>query len=294
MSGSLETIVLHEVGPRDGLQNEPRVLSLDERAELIRRLVGAGLPRIQVGSFVNPRKVPQMAGTDEVWRRLTKTAGIRYTALVLNERGLQSAIGAGIPHVEIYVSASQTHSLRNTGVTIEQARSSGLTMIRHGLAAGIGVTAGVMCAFGCYYEGRVPEDRVLALVESFIDAGAREIALADTAGLGTPDDVGRLIETVSRTVGRANLSLHLHDTRGHAMANLRVALELGVHHFDTAISGLGGCPFIPAAAGNIATETTVDVLTSMGYLTTVDAEKVRLVGVWLGTLLGKTAPHPSD
>jgi hydroxymethylglutaryl-CoA lyase len=288
------TILLHEVGPRDGLQNEPSVLTVDQRVDLIQRLGEAGLRRIQVGSFVNPRKVPQMANTDAVWRNLVKREGIRYTALVLNERGLDSAIHAGIPHVEVYVSASPTHSLKNAGVTMEHARSSGLAMIRRSLEAGVGVTAGVMCAFGCYYEGKVPEAHVVAMVESFMEAGAREIALADTAGLGQPDEVGALIEAVGQRAGFTNLSLHLHDTHGKAMANLRVGLELGVRRFDTAVNGLGGCPFIPDAAGNIATETTVEVLASMGYRTTVNADQIRLIGVWLKRLLGKDPALETD
>lgn len=280
-------VILQEVGPRDGLQNERRVLSVHRRIELIQRLGAAGIPRIQVGSFVNPRKVPQMADTDMVWQGLSPKKGVRYTALVLNERGLRSAMACGIPHVEIYVSASETHSLKNSGVPGDVALSTARSLIRLALAEGLGVTAGVMCAFGCFYEGAVPADQVLRIVQTFWESGAKEIALADTAGLGQPDQVGELIKTVSAAVAPIPISLHLHDTHGLAMENLRIALGLGIRHFDTAVSGLGGCPFIPGAAGNISTETTVALLSSFGFYTDIDATSVRETANWLRRILNE-------
>lgn len=274
MEGTKETVLLQEVGPRDGLQNEPRVLSPEVRAELINLLVEAGLCRIQIGSFVNPRRVPQMAGTDRVWSMIRKRQGTRYSVLVLNDRGLDQALAAGVPHVEIYVSASQTHSMKNSGVTIETAIEGARAMIVSALARGIGVTAGVMCAFGCFYEGPVPAARVQEMVTEFERLAPTDIALADTSGMAGPDDIRRVVGAVSQSTGLDRLGLHLHDTRGRGTENLVEAIRLGVRRFDTSVGGLGGCPFIPGAVGNISTEGTAKTVEAMGYRTGVDIEKV--------------------
>jgi hydroxymethylglutaryl-CoA lyase len=268
-------VLLQEVGPRDGLQNEPRVLSVDQRAHLIEALGDAGLPRIQIGSFVNPRRVPQMADTDLVWQRLNKKPGIRYSVLVLNARGLDRALSEGIPHVEIYVSASESHSMKNSGATVEQAASEAASMIQAALTNGMGVTAGVMCAFGCFSEEPVPPEKVVEIVAAFRKFGPTEIAVADTAGMARPDQVKSLSSTLEGTIEVNRLALHLHDTRGFGIANLVAALEMGVRRFDTSAGGLGGCPFIPGAVGNISTEAAASTLHSMGYRTGVDVERVR-------------------
>ena len=279
-------VLLQEVGPRDGLQNEPQTLSPETRADLIERLLDTGLPRIQIGSFVNPRKVPQMAGTGEVWQRLRHRPNVRYSALVLNQRGLETALAEGIPHVEIYVSASETHSLKNVGVTIGDALAEAVRMVETALRRGAGVTAGVMCAFGCFYEGSVPLEKVRELVGRFDAVGPVEIGLADTAGLGEPERVKSVIESVVELVGADRLTVHLHDTRGTGLANLRAALDAGVRYFDASVGGLGGCPFIPGAAGNIATEAACALLESLGYTTGVDVAKVTEVGKHLAEILG--------
>lgn len=285
-SGEDGRVALQEVGPRDGLQNESRVLSPEVRSRLIESLVSAGLARIQIGSFVDARRVPQMAGTDQVWRLVRKEPGVRYSALVLNRRGLESAIAAGILHVEIYVSASETHSLKNVGASVTNALSEASGMISQALALGIGVTAGVMCAFGCFFEGSVPVERVVELVMALNADAQIEIGLADTTGMGDPGAVERVLAAVAGFVGMDRIAMHLHDTRGFGMANLRAALALGVRRFDTAVGGLGGCPFIPGAAGNIATERVVETLESGGFSTGVDAAQVRKVAENLAVLLG--------
>lgn len=274
MGETKETVLLQEVGPRDGLQNEPSVLSPEVRAALIDSLVDAGLSRIQIGSFVNPRRVPQMAATDRVWSMIRKRQGTRYSVLVLNDRGLDQALSAGVPHVEIYISASPTHSMKNSGMTAEMALEGARAMILSALARGIGVTAGVMCAFGCFYEGPVPAERVREIVTEFERFTPTDIGLADTSGMAGPEDIRRVVHAVSRDTALNRLGLHLHDTRGRGMENLVEALRLGVRRFDTSVGGLGGCPFIPGAVGNISTEGTVETVELLGYRTGIDVEKV--------------------
>ncbi len=281
---------LQEVGPRDGLQSEPRTLTFEARAELIERLSDTGLPRIQIGSLVNPRRVPQMAATGKMWRCLRKKPGTRYSVLALNLKGLDLALAEGIPHVEIYVSASETHSLKNSGSTVTKALKEASRMITTALENGIGVTAGVMCAFGCFYEGPVPIDKVLQIVKELDSSETVEVGLADTPGLADPEEITRVVEQVGKLVAVDRLAVHLHDTRGLGLANLRAALESGVRRFDTSIGGLGGCPFIPGAKGNISTEQTVDALESMGFRTGVDLHGLDTVRAELAQLLGRTLP----
>jgi len=281
-------VLLQEVGPRDGLQNESLVLTPQQRAALIDSLADAGLPRIQIGSFVSPRLVPQMAGTDTVWHRIVNRGAARYSVLVLNERGLEQAIACGIPHVEIYVSASETHSLKNSGATVANALRHAKVMIDRAVSQGVGVTAGVMCAFGCFYEGAVSIEKVMQLLDAFCSSMPAEIGLADTAGMGTPDQMKRTIESAGEVVDLSRLTVHLHDTRGQGLANLVASLEMGVRRFDTSVGGLGGCPFVPGAVGNISTERTVEMVESMGFATRVDTVKVRRIAKELGTLLGRT------
>lgn len=277
---------MQEVGPRDGLQNEAQTLPPETRADLIERLLDTGLTRIQIGSFVNPRKVPQMAGTGEVWRRLQHRPNVRYSALVLNQRGLETALAEGVPHVEIYVSASETHSLKNVGASVRDALAEGVRMVETALGMGAGVTAGVMCAFGCYYEGSMSITQVRELVARFDAVGPVEIGLADTAGLGEPQGVKSVIASVAELVGVDRLTVHLHDTQGMGLVNLRAALDTGVRRFDASVGGLGGCPFIPGAAGNIATEAVCALLESLGYTTGVDVAKVTRVSKHLAAILG--------
>jgi hydroxymethylglutaryl-CoA lyase len=273
----VRNVILQEVGPRDGLQNEAVVLPPEARVDLIELLANAGLPRIQIGSFVSPRLVPQMAGTDKVWKLLRKKQDVRYSVLILNQRGVEQAIALQVPHVEVYVSASETHSLKNSGTGVAEAMETATQIIRSAMDNGIGVTAGVMCAFGCFYEGPMPFERVVEIVSALVADSPAEIGLADTTGMAQPDDIKRVIESVGSTVGVDRLALHLHDTRGRGTANLLAALEMGVRRFDTSVGGLGGCPFVPGAVGNISTEQTVEKLESMGFWTGVNAWAVHRV-----------------
>jgi hydroxymethylglutaryl-CoA lyase len=286
-----KTVMLQEVGPRDGLQNEAVILSPAVRADLIERLVDAGLGRIQIGSFVNPKRVPQMAGTDKVWKLLRKKEGVRYSVLVLNQRGVEQAIAQDVPYVEVFVSASETHSLKNSGVGVAEALETAVRMIDLAQRSEIGVTAGVMCAFGCFYEGPVPIERVVEIVSALEASSPAEIGLADTTGMARPDDIKGVIESVGSMVGVDRLAIHLHDTRGLGIANLLAALEMGVRRFDTSVGGLGGCPFVPGAVGNISTEQTVEILESMGFRTEVDVEKVYMIKEMVAALLGGVDPR---
>jgi hydroxymethylglutaryl-CoA lyase len=270
-------VFLEEVGPRDGLQNEPTVLSPEARAHLIGQLQDAGLRRIQIGSFVNPKLVPQMAGTDEVWRLLNKREGVRYSVLVLSEKGLRAAIAEKMPHVAIYVSASDTHSRKNVGMPLMDALEKALKMVSIACEHQIEVTAGIMCAFGCFYEGKIQTEKVVDLVSRFPLRSIGELGLADTTGMGAPEAVLSLIEALKPLIPPKRIALHLHDTHSRGYDNLRAGLEAGVRRFDVSIGGLGGCPFIPGAAGNISTERTVELLDSLGFRTGIDVEAVRKI-----------------
>ncbi|AFM25962.1 hydroxymethylglutaryl-CoA lyase [Desulfomonile tiedjei] len=269
-------VLIQEVGLRDGLQNEPRILQPGIRAHIADLLGDAGIPRIQIGSFVNPKRVPQMAGTAEVWHEIRRKPGVRYSALVLNARGLDQAIACGIPHVEIYVSVSETHSLKNSGIGTEEALEAAALMIDAARSRGLGVTAGLMCAFGCFYEGKIDLRRVLDMVSRLRASSLDEIGLADTSGMGDPESIGSTLEAVAELMPLDEITLHLHDTRGLGIQNMVAGLTAGVRRFDASVGGLGGCPFIPGAVGNIATERVVQVLHSMRYSTGIMPESLAL------------------
>lgn len=282
-----EFVHLQEVGPRDGLQNEQIPLTPEIRASLVNRLVACGISRIQIGSFVNPRRVPQMLGTNLVWHLIKKTPSVRFSVLVLNEKGLEAALKERIPHIEVYVSASETHSIKNTGFTVDEALLKAVKIIDTAIEAGLTVTAGVMCAFGCFYEGRVAHKAVIRLVNAFERYSPTEICLADTTGMGEPQQLTELLKQVATNVGIQRIALHLHHTHGRGYDNLKAALAMGVRNFDTSLGGMGGCPFIPGAAGNIATERSVPIIESMGFYTGVRTNCLEVESRKLRHLLGK-------
>ncbi len=296
-----KAVHIMEVGPRDGLQIEPRTLSTDDKVRMIDALVGAGLSEIEVGSFVNPKAVPQMADTEEVIERLTPRPGVRYRALWLNAKGLERALATGKVHMEgkLTLTASETFIKRNTNRTIDQTIAEMPEWIGHYRAAGIRANGlGMMAAFGCNFEGDVPVDRVVGLVERAATVMGEHgcelghLLLADTMGWANPAHIQRLIGAVRERWPRMTLKLHLHDTRGLAMANAFAAISLGVMEFDAAVGGLGGCPFAghKGAAGNICTEDLAFMCEEMGIETGIELEALVAAGRLAEELVGHPLP----
>ncbi|GAB4375748.1 MAG: hydroxymethylglutaryl-CoA lyase [Acidobacteriota bacterium] len=259
-----------EVGPRDGLQNESRILDVDARLELVARLVRAGLRDIEIGAFVHPRWVPQMAGTDELARRLPREDGVRYWALVPNLRGLERARAAGIGHVCLLASATDSHSVRNLNRPMAERERINAEVARAARDEGLAIRGYVSVAFGCPFEGDVPFDRVLAIGERFLENGVDEISLGDTVGFAGPADVARATRRAIAAFGAERVALHLHDTRGLGLANVIAGLDAGARIVDSSVGGIGGCPYAPGAAGNLATEDLVHLLERLEISSGVD------------------------
>lgn len=281
-------VELIEVGPRDGFQFELRILPTEFKLKIINGLVEAGLSQIQVTSFVHPQRMPQMADAEKLIRRLPKAAGVEYSGLVLNLRGVERAARSGLTAVEISISASDTHSRKNTGMSFEQAVENGAEMIRLARNFNLKVRAGIQCVFGCAYEGRIPLKRVQDIAQGFLDQGVDALALADTTGMGAPGSVKDTLEHLLPRAGEVPLVFHFHDTRGMGLVNVMAALEYGVSRFDTALGGMGGCPFIEGAAGNIATEDTAYLLASLNVETGISISKVAQCAKQLEIYYGKS------
>lgn len=258
---------------RDGLQNEKRCFSLDEKLEFISALEQAGVRRIQLGSFVHPKWVPQMADTDALFDALSRKDGVTYSALVLNKAGLERALKVGVKHLSISISASETHSQKNTNRSVDEGRAAIAPVIEKALSEGIAVRAGIQSALGCGFEGKIDPEKVIDIANSFADMGVQEINLADTAGLANPRQIFELCARLEDSIA-PDLSLHLHDTRGLGMANMMAGIQAGVRIFDAALGGLGGCPFVPKATGNIATEDVVFACDELGLTTGIDWQKL--------------------
>lgn len=282
-------ISIEEVSPRDGLQNETIVLSVEDRAAVVNGLAECGLKRIQIGSFVNPARVPQMAGTEDVYRLIRHRPDVIYSALILNRKGLHRARECGINHVSLFVSASEAHSRRNSQCSVDQALGNAREIIGEARTMGITIQAGVMNAFGCRLEGNVPVMRVLEMVRVFDAEGADEINLADTSGLAHPAQVEAMISAVT-SITDLPLGLHLHDTFGFALVNAYAAWKAGVRRFDASCGGLGGCPFIPGVAGNVPTEDLVWLFESMGVSTGVELMRVIHMVSELEERIGRRLP----
>jgi isopropylmalate/homocitrate/citramalate synthase len=272
-------IVLHEVGPRDGLQMEAGTVPLNTKERWIRQVMAAGVDIVQVGSFVHREKVPQMADTDELFRRLTrnKPPGVTLSGLVLNEKGMERGLECGVELFCMGASASETHSRKNTGMGTDEATGRIVAMGQQAAAGGKRVQASVQSAFGCGFEGPVSEERVLKMVRAYLDAGLGHISLADTAGHANPEQVKRLFGEVMRMAPGVECACHFHNTYGLGMANIFAALSVGVTSVETSFGGLGGCPFTKVAAGNVATEDVVHVLQRQELRRDVDLS--RLIGV---------------
>ena len=285
-------VLLEDQTLRDGLQNEPRLLSLEGKLEIARLLAAAGLRRLQVGSLVDPCRVPQMAGTEELVALVQRELpGVECTALALNERGLQRALGCGLRRLSLSVSLADSHSRRNAGCGAGEALSRVTGLVGRAREEGMVVRAGLQCAFGGDGEP-VPWRQVVAAAGQLVAAGAAEINLADTAGKAGPDDVVRLVGRVRRAVA-VPLSLHLHGPRERALANLLAGYRAGVRLFDVALGGLGGCPFVPGAGGNVATEEAAERFASLGVPTGLDVQALAAAADHTARLLGRPLHPPS-
>ena len=285
-------VLLEDQTLRDGLQNEPRLLSLKGKLEIARLLAAAGVRRLQVGSLVDPRRVPQMAGTEELVALVRRELpGVECTALALNDRGLERALGCGLRRLSLSVSLADSHSRRNAGCGAGEALSRVTGLVGRAREEGMVVRAGLQCAFGGDGEP-VPWRQVVAAAGQLVAAGAAEINLADTAGKAGPDDVVRLVGRVRRAVA-VPLSLHLHGPRERALANLLAGYRAGVRLFDVALGGLGGCPFVPGAGGNVATEEAAERFASLGVPTGLDVQALAAAADHTARLLGRPLHPPS-
>jgi isopropylmalate/homocitrate/citramalate synthase len=282
-------VTVYEVGPRDGLQNEPAFLPALVKVELVERLAAAGLPAVEVTSFVSPRAVPQLADAAEVFRAIRRREGTRYPVLVPNARGWEAAREAGAREVAVFTAASESFNRMNIGCGIERSFERFAPVFEGAAREGVAVRGYVSTAFHCPYEGRVAPEAVAGVARRLLDAGCSEISIGDTIGAAVPSEVHRLLDTVEKAgLPLDRVALHFHDTRGTAIANVVAGLERGIATFDSAAGGLGGCPFAPGAAGNLATEDLLWLLEAMGIETGVDFEEIRSTSFWLaGHLPGR-------
>jgi isopropylmalate/homocitrate/citramalate synthase len=281
-------VVVCDVGPRDGLQNESRLLEPVVRAELCDRLAAAGLKRIEAASFVNPKLVPQMAGAEEVMAALHRKPGVSYAGLVLNDRGYERAVNAGVDEVHYAFAATDEFGRRNQNATTEEGLKTALALVARARSERVPITVTVSVAFGCPFEGVVPTERVLRIVEHLMEIPPDEICLADTIGVGVPLQVKELVGG-ARALG-ASVGAHFHNTRNTGYANAVAALDEGVVSLDASVGGAGGCPFAPKATGNIATEDLVYLLRGLGVETGVDLDALIGTSQWLAGRLGKELP----
>lgn len=284
MSRHIEIV---EVGPRDGLQNEKTLFDVGQKLEMIRRLEAAGARRMEVVSFVNPKRVPQMAGAEEIMAALPHKDGRSRIGLVLNMRGWERCLDAGCDEANVVVCASDGFGIRNQGASVDEQIETLANIMGVRRVEDPPVTLTVSVAFGCPFDGEVPEDRVVEIVKAGADMRVAEIALADTIGVADPWTVRRRIEAARKAAGHIPLRLHFHDTRNTGLANAFAGVEAGVDILDASVGGLGGCPFAPNATGNIGTEDLVYMLERAGFETSYDLGQLIEIGNWASDLLGK-------
>lgn len=290
MTNPVRRLEIVEVGPRDGLQNEPGLLSFATRREFIERIVGCGLRRIEVASFVNPRRVPQMADADELVRSLPHHGDVRYVGLVLNRRGFDRALSAGCGEIGMVVVATDTFNMRNQGATTAESVAAWLEIARAARAAGVRAQVTISAAFGCPFEGEVDPQIIVALAQTLAEGEPVEIAIADSIGAGVPNQVTELLGRLKEALPGMKLRCHFHNTRNTGIANAWAAVEAGVDALDASIGGIGGCPFAPAATGNIPTEDLLYMLSRNGIDTGVDLERTIATARWLEEQLGRKVP----
>lgn len=281
---------IREVGPRDGLQNEEKILSTAEKLQLIDALGATGLTEIEVGAFVRPQNVPQMADTAEVFAGLRRRPGVTYSAIAPNVVGARRAVAAGADAVQVFLSATESHNRSNVNMSVEQSLANVADMGEVVRSAGIPFDAVLSVAFGCPFEGHVPIERVLELCGRLLDLGAERLTLGDTTGMAHPVLVRQVVLAFRERFPRQPLRLHLHSARGAGLANILAALEVGVAEFDSSIGGIGGCPFAPGAPGNLCTEDLTHMLHEMGIATGLDLPGLIDAALLLERMLGHVVP----
>lgn len=283
-----KNVRLVEVGPRDGLQNEAQPISVADKVRLVDDLTDAGLSYIEVGSFVSPKWVPQMAGSAEVFAGIQQRAGVTYAALAPNLRGFEDALAAGVKEVAVFAAASEAFSQRNINCSISDSLKRFEPIIEAARAQGVRVRGYVSCVLGCPYEGRISAEQVAPVARALHEMGCYEVSLGDTIGSGTAGDTRRLFEVVARQVPREQLAGHFHDTYGQALANVYASLLEGIAVFDSSVAGLGGCPYAKGATGNVATEDVLYLLQGLGIDTGIDLDRLIAAGLRISEVLGRT------
>ena len=281
MSSAQSSVTLVEVSPRDGLQNEKRLLAANVKVALVDRLSAAGFRAIEVTSFVSPTAVPQLSDAAEVMARIARRPGVRYSVLTPNMRGFEGALAARADAICVFGSASETFSQRNINCSIAESLERFRPVVAAARAHGMAVRGTVSCALGCPYEGAIAPEAVARVAGELLAMGCDELSIADTIGVGTPDGTRRVIEAVLALVDVSRVNGHFHDTFGRALVNIDTCLDLGVRSFDASVAGLGGCPFAPGATGNVATELVLERLAERAFETGVDLAKVRETGAWI-------------
>ncbi|MBB5418954.1 hydroxymethylglutaryl-CoA lyase [Paraburkholderia atlantica] len=289
-AASFDQLIVQEVAPRDGLQIEPTWVETADKIALINGLSTCGFTRIEAGSFVSPKAIPALRDGEAVFQQIERQAGVIYVALVPNLKGAERALSARADELNLVMSASQTHNRANMRMSCESSLAAFDDIVRRALAAGVRLNATVATAFGCPFEGRIDEDRVIGIVDAYREMGIEGITLADTTGMANPRQVARLVTRVLEALPAAALTLHFHNTRGLGLANVLAAYESGARRFDAALGGLGGCPFAPGASGNICTEDLVNLCDEMGIPTGIDLPKLLALSRGLPALLGHDVP----
>ncbi len=279
-------IILTEVGPRDGLQSVAEPVSTDKKLDIIHGLVDAGIKQIQVASFVHPKLVPQMADAEDICAQLPKVDDVIFSGLALNNRGVERAIESNLQRVEVSISTSETHSKKNANMTLDEAMSNMESMIQLAQNNGLEVRAGLQAVWGCVYDGIPPLERIVDMSKFILSMGVDTLSLSDSTGMGNPNTIKKVLDEILPFAGDTPIVLHLHDTRGLGLANVVAALDMGINQFDSALGGIGGCPFIKGATGNIATEDTIHLLHEMGYYTGIDIQKVSAISQSLVPVIG--------
>lgn len=282
-----DSVSIVEVGPRDGLQNEKQGIQLADKIALINGLSETGLQRIEAGSFVSPKWVPQMADSDAVFAAIEQKSNVTYAALTPNMHGLEAAMKAGVREVAVFAAASESFSQKNINCSIKQSIERFEPVIKEGLANNVRVRGYISCVVGCPYEGDINAETVAHVAQTLIELGCYEISLGDTIGVGTPASITTMLELVSRATGTNKLALHCHDTYGQALSNIYASLQLGIQTIDSSVAGLGGCPYAPGASGNVASEDVIYMLDGLGINSGVDLDKLVSVGDAISKVLNR-------